>query len=62
MNICYNGLENYVATLANAICTEYAPYKDIDRQAANEYRQVNTNILQSEAEFYSYHQGETGTG
>lgn len=53
MNICYNGLENYVSTLANAICTEYAPYKDIDRQISNEYRQVNTNILQSEAEFYS---------
>lgn len=53
MNICYNGLENYVSTLANAICTEYAPYQDIGLLVDNEYRQVNTNILQSEAEFYS---------
>ena len=53
MNICYNGLENYVSTLANGTCTEYAPYKDIGLQVDDEYRQVNTNILQSEAEFYS---------
>jgi len=53
MNICYNGLENYVSTLANAICAEHTPYKDIGLQVEDEYRQVNTNILQSEAEFYS---------
>jgi glutamate--cysteine ligase len=53
MEICYNGLENYVSTLANAICTEHAPYQDIGLQVDHEYRQVNTNILQSEAEFYS---------
>ena len=53
MNICYNGLENYVSTLANAIATEHAPYKDIGLLVNHEYRQINTNILQSEAEFYS---------
>ena len=53
MNICYNGLENYVSTLANAIATEHAPYKAIGLLVNHEYRQVNTNILQSEAEFYS---------
>ncbi len=53
MNICYNGLENYVSTLANAIASEHAPYKDIGLVVNREYRQVNTNILQSEAEFYS---------
>ncbi|MBT3622960.1 MAG: glutamate--cysteine ligase [Gammaproteobacteria bacterium] len=53
LNICYNGLENYVATLANAIATEHAPYKDIGLLVNREYRQINTNILQSEAEFYS---------
>lgn len=53
MNICYNGLENYVSTLASAVCTEHASYKDLGLQVDNEYRQVNTNILQSEAEFYS---------
>jgi glutamate--cysteine ligase len=53
INICYNGLENYVSTLANAICTKHQPYKDIGLLVDHEYRQVNTSILQSEAEFYS---------
>jgi glutamate--cysteine ligase len=53
MKICYNGLENYVSTLASAICTEHAEYKDIGLEVDGEYRQINTNILQSEAEFYS---------
>ncbi|MDA9680175.1 glutamate--cysteine ligase, partial [Gammaproteobacteria bacterium] len=53
MKICYNSLENYVSTLANAICTEHKPYTDIGLLVDQEHRQINSNILQSEAEFYS---------
>ncbi|MBT4161374.1 MAG: glutamate--cysteine ligase [Gammaproteobacteria bacterium] len=53
MKICYNSLSNYVGTLASAICTTYAPYEKIGTKVDGEYRQINTSILQSEAEFYS---------
>lgn len=51
MNICYNNLENYVSSLAGAICTPLPEYEKID--AAGDHLQVNANLLQSEAEFYS---------
>ena len=47
LNICYNSLENYVQTLCEGICTPHPDY------AALKGAQVNHNILQSEAEFYS---------
>lgn len=50
MNICYNSLENYVSTLAQAIC---APHEDYAGISVSEHHQVNANLLQSEAEFYS---------
>ncbi len=53
MSICYNDLAGYVGSLASAICTGYAPYADIGVVKDDEFRQVNANILQSEAEFYS---------
>lgn len=53
LNICYNSLENYVGGLAQAICEEYPAYKEIGTLVDGEYRQVNANVLQSEAEFYS---------
>lgn len=53
MRICYNSLETYVKTLTNAICQEYAPYADFGTQPDGNYRQINSCILQSEAEFYS---------
>jgi len=51
MNICYNNLENYVSSLAGAICTPLPEYEAIN--ATGDYLQVNANLLQSEAEFYS---------
>lgn len=52
LNICYNGLDNYVNTLREAICTPHPSFNEID--AEDEERvQVNGNILQSEAEFYT---------
>ena len=53
MNICYNAINDYVATLATAISTPHERYEDIGVHVGSEYRQVNANILQSEAEFYS---------
>ena len=53
INICYNDLSKYVSSLAKAICTEHPAYKRIGLKVGKHYRQVNTNILQSEAEFYS---------
>ncbi|MBO6823473.1 MAG: glutamate--cysteine ligase [Pseudomonadales bacterium] len=51
MNICYNTLDNYVSSLASAICAPHDAYEAIN--ARGEYPQVNANLLQSEAEFYS---------
>lgn len=53
MKICYNSLPNYVQTLASAICTPHEPYQALGVHVGDQYRQVNGNILQSEAEFYS---------
>jgi glutamate--cysteine ligase len=51
MNICYNSLENYVSSLAGAICTPLPEYEKIE--SLGDHLQVNANLLQSEAEFYS---------
>ncbi|XOV86287.1 MAG: glutamate--cysteine ligase [Pseudomonadota bacterium] len=53
LHICYNSLENYVSTLARAICTPHEPYLAAGVKVGNEYLQVNGNVLQSEAEFYT---------
>lgn len=52
LNICYNSLDNYVNTLRQAICTAHPAFHSLN--ANNKERvQVNGNILQSEAEFYT---------
>jgi glutamate--cysteine ligase len=53
LQICYNSLESYIGTLADAVCEPYETYERIGVHVDDEYRQVNTSILQSEAEFYS---------
>lgn len=57
LNICYNSLENYVDTLRQAICTPHPTFhvqaSAGDGSDAGERFQVNGNILQSEAEFYT---------
>ena len=53
LNICFNDLDSYVESLAQAICAEHADYRRVGTLVDGEYRQVNTCILQSEAEFYS---------
>ncbi|HLB31632.1 MAG TPA: glutamate--cysteine ligase [Gammaproteobacteria bacterium] len=53
INICYNGLDNYVDTLVEAILTPHPPYEKIGAQRNGEYLQVSTALLQAEAEFYT---------
>jgi glutamate--cysteine ligase len=52
VDICYNGLDNYVETLRQAICTPHPTYHDLQIDG-EKHPQVNGNILQSEAEFYT---------
>jgi glutamate--cysteine ligase len=53
IQICFNSLDNYVDTLVTAITTPHSEYSQIGARRGEEYLQVNTNILQAEAEFYS---------
>ena len=53
LQIDYNSLSGYVSSLSQAIETPYADYEDIGICVDGEYRQLNSNILQIENEFYS---------
>ena len=53
LNICYNNLANYTQTLRDGITTEHEPYRQLGQQSLARFPQVNANLLQSEAEFYS---------
>lgn len=52
--VCYNDLDNYIDSLYQALSTPYEPYQNIDQGTAKgEYRQINSNLLQLENEFYA---------
>jgi glutamate--cysteine ligase len=53
LNIDYNSLPGYVASLTDAIQTPFPDYEKIGIVVDGEYRQLNSNILQIENEFYS---------
>ena len=53
LNIDYNSLTNYVTSLGQAIETPYPDYEKIGVKVDGEYRQLNSNALQIENEFYS---------
>ncbi len=53
LNVCYNHLDNYVKTLTQAINTPYADYEAIGVKVDGQYRQLNSNLLQIENEYYS---------
>jgi len=53
LKVCYNSLQNYVETLREGICTPHHDYQKIGLTDGEVWKQVNTNLLQSEAEFYS---------
>jgi glutamate--cysteine ligase len=49
----YDSLDAYVDSLTRAITTPCQRYADIGIKVAGEYRQLNTNMLQIENEYYS---------
>lgn len=53
LKIDYNSIEGYVNSLSAAIATPYPEYEKIGTLVNGEYRQLNSNILQIENEFYS---------
>jgi len=53
INVCYNSLERYVDGLGKAINTSLPAYEKLGVKIDDQYRQLNTNILQIENEYYS---------
>ena len=53
LRVCYNSLDNYLATLTKAILTPHPGYAQYNGQEDGEYRQLNDGLLQIENEFYS---------
>ncbi len=52
--VCYNELNSYISSLNQALRTPYEAYEKIGvRGPDGEYRQINTNLLQLENEFYN---------
>ena len=53
LTVSYNSLESYSASLQEALTRPYPPYEAIGiRNAAGEYNQLATSLLQIENEFY----------
>jgi len=53
LNINYNDLNSYIATLKTGLTTKAPEYADIGVKVDGEYRQLSDSILQIENEFYS---------
>ena len=54
LNISFNDLDAYVSSLERAIFTEDAEWARIGTRVNGEWRQLNTNTLQIENEYYSF--------
>ncbi len=52
LNVSYDSLEAYVATLYHATRTPYPPYEALGIFVDGDYRQLNANLLQFENEYY----------
>ncbi len=53
LNICFNQLPTFIASLDKAIHTVYPPYEKIGVKVDGQYRQLSSSILQIENEYYS---------
>lgn len=53
LTMSYDSLEQYLDSLAHALGTPYPEYQRIGVVVGGEYRQLNANLLQIEAEYYS---------
>jgi glutamate--cysteine ligase len=53
LSVSYNDLEHYTASLYDALTEPYPPYEAIGIRVGDDYKQLNTTLLQIENEFYS---------
>jgi glutamate--cysteine ligase len=53
LRVTYNNLDDYTASLYDALTRPYAPYERIGIRDGDDYRQLSTTLLQIENEFYS---------
>ncbi|HYR33517.1 MAG TPA: glutamate--cysteine ligase, partial [Burkholderiales bacterium] len=53
LSVSYNDLEHYTASLYDALTKPYPPYEAIGIHVGDDYKQLNTTLLQIENEFYS---------
>src|SRR4051812_14382015 len=53
LRVTYNNLDDYTASLYDALTKPYAAYEKIGIRDGDDYRQLNTSLLQIENEFYS---------
>jgi len=52
LSVSYNDLEHYTASLYEALTRPYPPYEKTGIRDGDDYRQLNTTLLQIENEFY----------
>ncbi len=53
LRVTYNNLDDYTASLYDALTKPYAAYEKIGIRDGDDYRQLSTTLLQIENEFYS---------
>lgn len=53
LNICYNSVDNYIASVRSALKKKAPEFKDLGIKQGDEYVQLNDNILQIENELYA---------
>jgi len=51
--VCFNALLSYVGTIDEALNTPHPPYEVLGTKGVDGWRQLNTNVLQIENEYYS---------
>jgi glutamate--cysteine ligase len=51
--VCFNGLPSYTKTLKDAMSEPVEKYQDIGVEQDGQFKQLNTNLLQIENEYYS---------
>lgn len=53
LNICYNSVDNYIASVRQALNKKAPEFKDLGVKEGNDYIQLNDNVLQIENELYA---------
>jgi len=53
LHVSYNSLNDYVTTLAKAMTVKYPKYEKIGLKVDGQFKQLNSNVLQIENEYYS---------